>query len=131
MAERSGWIREAEQLFLGLPTERKIAATGRQKLRGKFRWLAAFGNTLDDRGREKGQANHPTDIALADAFPLANLDHRSRATRDQIVKPAAGARRRLQNRGVDPRRGTRATADDEAHLIPAAPHAQRYLTRDR
>jgi hypothetical protein len=40
--ELSGWIWEAEQLFLGLPTQREIATTGGQKLRGEFRWLPAF-----------------------------------------------------------------------------------------
>jgi hypothetical protein len=33
-AQRSGWTREAEQFFLGLPTQRKVAAAGRQKLGG-------------------------------------------------------------------------------------------------
>jgi hypothetical protein len=96
-AEQSGWIYEAEQFFLGLPTQREIATTGGQKLRGEFRGLAAFGNALDDRGREKSQANHATDVALADAITLADFNHRSRATRYQIIKPAVSARRRLQD----------------------------------
>ena len=104
MAEQSGWICEAEQLFLGLPTQRQIATTGGEKLRGEFRGLAAFGNPFDDRGREKSQANHATDVALADAIALANFGHRDRAIRHQIVKPAVGARRRLQDGRIDPRR---------------------------
>ena len=54
--------------------------------------------------REKSQANHAADIALADTFALANFEHGSRATRDQIVKPAAGARCRLQDCRINPRR---------------------------
>ena len=101
---RSGWICEAEQFFLRLPAQWELAATGREKLRGEFRWLAAFGNSFDDRGREKSQANHATDVTLADTLALAKLDHRSRAPRHQIVKPAAGSCRRLQDRRIDPRR---------------------------
>jgi hypothetical protein len=52
-AERSDWIYEAKQLFLRLPAEREIAAASREKLRGEFRWLAAFGNSFDDRRREE------------------------------------------------------------------------------
>jgi len=36
-------------------TQRKIATTGGQKLGGEFRWLTTFGNSFDDRGREKGK----------------------------------------------------------------------------
>ena len=91
VAERSGWIGEAEQLFLGWPTQREIATAGGEKLRGEFRWLTTFGNSLDDRGREKGQANHAANVALADALPLADFNHGSRATRYQIVRPPAGS----------------------------------------
>ena len=93
-AELSGWIREAEQFFLRLPIQRKIAAAGGQQLRGELRRLAPFGNTFDDRWREKSQANHAADVALADAFALADFDHRSRASGNQIVEPAVGTRRR-------------------------------------
>jgi hypothetical protein len=50
-----------------------------------------------------GQANHSTDVALTDTFPLANFDHRSRPTRHQIVKPPMGRRRRLHDRPPDGR----------------------------
>jgi hypothetical protein len=98
-----GWICEAEQFFLGWPTERQVAAAGGEKLSGEFRWLATFGNSFDDRGGKESQANHATDVALADTVTFADFDHRSRATRHQIVEPAAGSRRRLQDRGVNPR----------------------------
>ena len=53
--ELSGRICETEQLFLGLPTQRKIAAAGAEKLSGQFWRLAAFGNSLYDPGREKAR----------------------------------------------------------------------------
>jgi hypothetical protein len=75
MAELSGLICEAEQFFLGMPSERKVATAGRQILSGEFRRLTACGNSFDDRRCEKGQSNHATDVTLADTFPVANLDH--------------------------------------------------------
>src|ERR1700675_4784647 len=96
-AEVSGGIREAEQFFLRVPAQRKIATTGRQKLRGEFRGLAAFCDPFDNRRRQECQANHAADVALADTFALPDFEHRSRPTGDQIVKPPAGARRRPQD----------------------------------
>ena len=117
--EVSGWICEAEQCFLRLPTYRKIAAAGRQKLSGEFRRLAPFGNSFNDRGREESQANHATDVALTDTLPLTNFDHRSRPTRHQIVKPSVGSRRRLQ----DPRSGP-ADLDVESIFRNAMVHSR-------
>jgi hypothetical protein len=74
-AERSGWICKTEQFFLRLPAEREIAAAGGEKLRGEFRGLAVLDNSFNDSRREKGQVNHATDVALADALALADFNH--------------------------------------------------------
>ena len=93
---RSGGSFEAEQFSLRIPTQRKVAAAGRQSLGGKFGGLVPAGNLFDDRGGEKGatvltSANEDVYCLFRQSVEdMGALRLYDRATADSQWLPAAG-----------------------------------------
>ena len=102
-----------------------MRAIPEQRLRGELRWLAALDGLLDNFRRQEGKTNYPAHVAFADLLSLANLDHRSGAPRDEIVKPAVRACDQFQECEVGSLSSLGVAIDDELHFDPAPPHLHR------
>jgi hypothetical protein len=68
---------------------------------GKVRRLAAFGDRLDDPGREKRQPHHAPHVTGRKMFSPGDLGDRSRPTRQQIVGPSIRTGGRVEQRQID------------------------------
>src|ERR1700719_2064013 len=90
-----------EQFVLLRPVQRQIELG--QPRRGELDGLPALQDRLDQLWAQEGEANETANVAPANALTLGQLLERSGAAADELLKPRAPPRNRLDQRRITSR----------------------------